>query len=93
MGLTHLDNVVGDRFTLECLCPNQSLTGLSVLHMTVSACGVSYPELEQHKFLEESRKENENTVSTRGGVHEICTRSKAQLQNVQRCRVIHHCST
>ncbi len=47
------------------------------------------PELQQLKFVEESQYKNNNLVSTRGSVHQICTKSKVQMLSVQRCKVVH----
>ncbi len=67
----------------------QTLTVTSVLQMIDSPCCVFSLELEQHKFVEESRKETKNPVSTKGSVPRICTKSRAWAQSVQRCEVEH----
>ncbi len=87
--LTHPDNAIGSQITPTCIRLNRTRTGLSILCMINSPCSVFDPELEPHKFVEESREENINPVSKRGSMHQICTKSKVQIQNVQRCKVVH----
>ncbi len=63
--LTHLDNVVESWIIPACLRLNQIKTGLSNLRMIDSPRDVFDLEFEQHKFVEESHKENKNPVSTK----------------------------
>ncbi len=55
---------------------NYSRTGLSNLCVIISPHSVFDSELKQHKFAEESWKENKNPVNTRKSVHRIPTKSK-----------------
>ncbi len=54
------------RITPACTHLNWTQTGLSVLHMIDSPCGVFDSKLEQHKSVEESQLEKNSFVSTRG---------------------------
>ncbi len=51
---THLDNVTGSQITPACLRLNGTWTGQNNLHMIGSPLDIFDPELEQHKFVEES---------------------------------------
>ncbi len=71
---THLDNEIGDQFTLACIHLNQSAPNwLNVLCVIDSSFD---REFEKHKFVEfeDSRKENKNPVSMWGSLHRISTK-------------------
>ncbi len=65
------------RLGVELLLHVYASTGLSSLHMIDGPRDVFDLELEQHKFVEESREEDKNPVSSRGSVHLIFSKSTA----------------
>ncbi len=75
--LTHPDNAIGIRITPACKRFDWTGIGLSALRMIDSPLSIFDPELKQHKFVEEGQEGNKNLISTKGSVHQICTKSKA----------------
>ncbi len=74
--LTHLDIVIGSWIAPACKHLNWTQTGLSVLRR-IDLCDICDLELEQHKLVKESQEENKNPVSTKGSMHQNCSKSKA----------------